>query len=237
MDVWSACWNECLLEKKNRKIGIEINLKRIMGWDLCKINKHFLQFAIKLGHYHVDHLTHDILIYRKNLFNFFPRFLNTHLGNTLLVDDMPYRTCLNPPCNAIYVESYEYMPKENYLMKTLLPYLKFFHYFGLSLPTFVELYPFNAIKSMKEDDVRFRMLFKKCTMVYLANFCKNRSTSIVSSPNIFFCLFLPMLFWIFQSHWFLWLIYFRTFTIIICLFFQIISAPFLEEAKDKEEDK
>jgi hypothetical protein len=26
---------------------------------------------------------------------------NTHLGNTLLVDDTPYKTCLNPHFNAI----------------------------------------------------------------------------------------------------------------------------------------
>jgi hypothetical protein len=58
--------------------------------------------------------------------------------------------------NAIFVESYERVAKkDNYLMKTLLPYLEFLHYSGLNVPTFVELYPFGAIKSIKEDDVRF----------------------------------------------------------------------------------
>jgi hypothetical protein len=81
---------------------------------------------------------------------------NTHLGNTLLVDDMPYRTCLNMPFNAIFVESYEYETKEDkYVMKTLFPHLEFLHYFGLNVPTFVEIYPFGAIKSINEDDVRF----------------------------------------------------------------------------------
>jgi len=28
-------------------------------------------------------------------------------------------------------------------MKTLFPYLEFLHYFGFSVPTFVELYPFT----------------------------------------------------------------------------------------------
>ncbi len=99
-----------------------------MGRDLCNINKHFLQFPIKPGHYRVDHLTHDKLIYHKNLFCFFPKYLDIHLGNTLLVDDTPYTTCLNLPFNAIFVESYEYAPKEdNYLMKTFLLYLKFLH--------------------------------------------------------------------------------------------------------------
>jgi len=74
---------------------------------------------------------------------------------------------MNPPFNAIFVKSYEDLPKkDNYLMKTLFPYLEFFHYFGLNVPTFVELYSFGAIKSFKEDDVRFWTLVKKCTMAY-----------------------------------------------------------------------
>jgi hypothetical protein len=69
---------------------------------------------------------------------------------------MFYRTYLNPPFNVIFVESYEYSPKEdNYLMKTLLPYLEFFYNSRLNVPTFVELYPFGTIKSIKEDNVRF----------------------------------------------------------------------------------
>jgi hypothetical protein len=47
--------------------------------------------------------------------------ITKHLGNTLLVDNMPYRTYLNLPFNAIFVKSYEYVPKQdNYLMKILL---------------------------------------------------------------------------------------------------------------------
>jgi len=92
--------------------------------------------------------------------------------HTLLVHDTPYKTCyLNSPFNVIFVESYEYVPKEaNYLMKTLLPYLKFPHYSRLNVPTFVELYPFNAIRSLKEDDVRFWMLCEKCTMACSVDF-------------------------------------------------------------------
>jgi hypothetical protein len=122
----------------------------------------------------------------KKLFDVFPKYPSTHLGNTLLADDMPYKACLNPPFNVIFVKSYEYMPKEeNYFMKTLLMYLKFIHYFGLSVPTFVELYPFGTIKSLKEDDVKFQMLFEKCTMACSTNFCGNHSTSIVNSPNYY----------------------------------------------------
>jgi hypothetical protein len=43
-------------------------------------------------------------------------------------------------------------------------------------------------------------LFKKCTMAYSTSFYRNHSTFIISNPNIFFCSFLPMLFWIVQFH-------------------------------------
>jgi hypothetical protein len=189
------------LKKITEETSIEINLQRMMGLDLCKINKHFLLFPIKVGHYLVNRLPHDKLIYHTNLFYFFPWYPNIHLGNTLLVNNTPYRTYLNPSFNAIFVEFYEYAPKEDsYLTKTFLPYLKFIHNSGLNAPTFVELYPFNAIRSIKEDDVRFRTLFEKCTMAYSTSFYKNCFTSIVSSPNILFYSFFAMFFWIFQSH-------------------------------------
>ncbi len=102
-------------------MGTEMDPQRIMGRNLCKINKHFLEFPIKSGNYRVDCLIHNKLIYHKNLSDLFPKYRNTHVENTLLVDNTPYQTCLNLPSNAIFVESYEYAPKEdNYLMKILL---------------------------------------------------------------------------------------------------------------------
>ncbi len=155
------------LRKITKETGIEIDLQRIMGWDLCRINKHFLQFPIIVSYYRVDHLTHDKFIYHKNRSNFFPRYPNTHLGNTLLVNNTPYRTCLNPPFFVIFVESYEYAPKmDNYLMKILLLYFEFFHNSRLNVPTFVEFYLFGTIK---ENDGRFWM-FEKCTMAYFCQF-------------------------------------------------------------------
>jgi len=141
------------------------------------------------------------MIYHKNLSNFFLKYFNTHLGNTLLVEDMPYIMCLNSHFNAMFVESYEDLPKEdNYFMKNLLPYLQFIHYFRFSVPTFVELYPFGAINSVKEDDVRFWMLVKKCIAAYCVIFCRNCLTSIASSSNFLFCSFLLILSLIFQIH-------------------------------------
>jgi len=173
MDVYSICQDECLFEKKKTKeTSIEINLQRIMGLDLCKINKHFLQFPIKVGHYRINCLPHDKLIYHKNLFDFFPWYPNIHLGNTLFVDNTPYITYLNPSVNAI-IEFYEYAPKEdNYLTKIFLSYLKFLHNYGLNVPTFMELYPFNAIRSIKENNVKFQTLFEKYTMAYSTSLCR-----------------------------------------------------------------
>ncbi len=168
-------------------MNIEINPQKIIGQNLCKINKHFLRFLFKRYYNHISRPTNDKVIYHKNLFDFFPRYLNIHLGNTLLVDDMPYRTCLNPPSNAIFVESYKDLPKENnYFTKTFLLYLKSFHYFGFIVCTFVKLYLFHTIRSFKEYNVRFRTLFEKCTMACPAIFCKNHSTSIVSNLIFFF---------------------------------------------------
>jgi hypothetical protein len=63
------------LKKITKETGIEINLQRIMGLDLRKINKHFLQIPIKVGHYRINCLPHDKLIYHKNLFDFFPWYV------------------------------------------------------------------------------------------------------------------------------------------------------------------
>ncbi len=102
---------------------------------------------------------------------------------------MPYKTFLNPPFNVIFVESYEYTPKEdNYLMKTLISYLKFLHYIELNVFTFMELYPSSTIKSIKEDDVKFWTLFEKCTMACFASFCRNHSTFVIRSANFFWLL-------------------------------------------------
>jgi len=183
------------LKKITKEMGLEINPQRTMGQNLCKINKHFLQFLYKTYLNHINRLTFNFKKYHKIFFDFFSRYPNIHLGNTLLVDDTLCKTYLNPPFNAIFVESYEYVPKEdNYLMKVLFMYLKFLHYSGFNVPMFVEFYRFGTIKIMKEDNVKFWMLFEKCTMACFASFCRNHLTYIISNPNILFCSFLSMFF-------------------------------------------
>lgn len=148
----------------------------------------------------INALIVPLVIKHKNLFYFFPKYLSTHLGNTLLLNNTPYKTYLNPPFNAIFVEFYEDLPKEdNCFMKIFFPYLEFLHYSKLSIPTFVEFYPFGTIRSLKENNVRFQTLVDNAPWPIMY-FCKNHSTFLICSPNFIFCSFLPILSWIFQSH-------------------------------------
>jgi hypothetical protein len=41
-----------------------------------------------------------------NLNAFFNVFPNTNYENTLLVDDMPYKSSFNPPFNAIFLKAF-----------------------------------------------------------------------------------------------------------------------------------
>jgi len=118
------------LRKIVEETSIDINLQRIIGQNLCKINKHFMQFPFKRDYNCIDHPIRDKSIYHKNLSNFFPMYLDTHLGNTLWEDNMPYKTFLNPPINAIFVEAYKDLPKEdNYLIKFYFFVFKVFSLF------------------------------------------------------------------------------------------------------------
>jgi hypothetical protein len=84
-----------------------MNLQRVIGRSLCKINKHILQVPTKSISKHDTSRTHDKIVYHKNLFKYFFRDPYICLGNTLLVDDTLYECCQNLPFNVIFVESYE----------------------------------------------------------------------------------------------------------------------------------
>ncbi len=114
---------------------------------------------------HFHHPICDTKIYHKNHFDIFPKYHSAHLGNTLLVEDMLHITCQNPSFNVIFIEFYEDMLKEDsYLLGTFFPHVELFHYSRFNVPTLVENYPFVAIRSFKEDDVKIWTLFEKCTM-------------------------------------------------------------------------
>ncbi len=81
------------LKKIVEETSIDIVLQRIIGQDLCRIiNKHTMQFPYKKDNKRFEHPIHDkINIYHNYLFYFFPRYLDTHFGNTLLVKNTPYK--------------------------------------------------------------------------------------------------------------------------------------------------
>jgi hypothetical protein len=49
----------------------------------------------------------DKSIFHKDLDILFSTYLYTHVGNTLLVGDMPYKSMFNGPYNAIFLESFD----------------------------------------------------------------------------------------------------------------------------------
>jgi hypothetical protein len=96
------------LKKIIEETNIEFNPQRIIGWNLCKINKHIMQFPFKMDNKCFDRWpTHDTKNYHKNHLDFSRKYYSAHLGNTLLVDNTPYKTCQNFPFNVIFIESYK----------------------------------------------------------------------------------------------------------------------------------
>jgi hypothetical protein len=123
------------LKKIAKETGIKIELQRIIRQNLCKINKHYMQFPYKRNTKHIKCPIHDKIIYHQHLFYLSPRYFNTHLGNTLSIDNMLYKTCQNPPLNVIFVEYYKDAKEEdNYFLGTFLPYLESPHCSRLSVP-------------------------------------------------------------------------------------------------------
>ncbi len=57
------------------------------------------------------------LIFHKNFNFFFSKHLDTHVGNTLLLDDTFYKSMFNEPFSAIFLESFDnYSKGGNYLL-------------------------------------------------------------------------------------------------------------------------
>ncbi len=68
------------------------------------------------------------LVFQQNLDVFFSRFSNTHVGNTLLVDDTPYKFIFNDLCSAIFLEPWEGLCSDgDYLLSIVLLYLVSLH--------------------------------------------------------------------------------------------------------------
>jgi hypothetical protein len=106
----------------------------------------------------------DKPIFHKNIDVFFSTYPYIHVGNMLLVDNMPYESMLNGPYSAIFLESFDSLCGEDlYLLGFVLPHLENLHLFGYGVPTFVEHNPFGRITCIDRDNLGpFKMIFVKC---------------------------------------------------------------------------
>jgi hypothetical protein len=106
----------------------------------------------------------DKPIFHKNLKNFFHLFPNTTFENTLLVDDMPHKSMFNPPCNAIFFETfYGFHIDGNYLFCIIIPYLESLQSSGMWVYKFVGLNPFGNITDVPPGDPWYEKLNVHCS--------------------------------------------------------------------------
>jgi len=123
------------LETIREGTSVHLDFSRIVDQALCFKNEHFLLKKPKKP------------ILHKNLNTFFTIFLGTNYENTLLVDDMPYKSLFSPPFNAIFLERfYGSKVDGDYLFETIFLYLEALYSFGMYVCKFVESNPFKRIR-------------------------------------------------------------------------------------------
>ena len=76
-------------------------------------------------------------------------------GNTLLIDDSPHKSVLNPPGNVIFPDPWTGDENDTFLLGTLAPYLRRLVLHPGSIPTFVKANPIgNAGLSPRDSDYK-----------------------------------------------------------------------------------
>jgi len=95
---------------------------------------------------------------------FLSKYSNVCVGNTLLIDNTPYKSLFNEPYNVIFVETFDSSigNNNNYLLGSVMPYLEAFQSSRISAPTFVENNPFKHVKHISQNDPKYKMLFENC---------------------------------------------------------------------------
>jgi hypothetical protein len=84
-----------------------------------------------------------------------------HAKNTLLVDDMLYKSIFNDSYCVIFLELFEGSHSDgNYLFSIVLPYLVSLHSFGFNVQTYIMHNPFWTIRSISRNDPYYNMLFQ-----------------------------------------------------------------------------
>ncbi len=94
----------------------------------------------------------------------FSKFLDTHAGHILLVDDTPYKYIFNDSCSLIFLESFEGVSSNgDYLLSTILAYLVSLHSSRFNVQTYLKHNLFGTIKSISWSDSYYNMLFEYCS--------------------------------------------------------------------------
>lgn len=90
-----------------------------------------------------------------NLDIFFSMYPYTYVGNTLLVNNAPYKSMFNELYNAIFLEFNfdDLHGEDNYLLGHVLPYLEFFHLSKYGVSTYVQHNPFCRIICINCNDL------------------------------------------------------------------------------------
>lgn len=77
---------------------------------------------------------------------------NYEIENVILIDDSPYKTCLNPFYSSLYPEPYMGQIADDFLPKTLIPYLKTLSTSSETMhKTIGKTYPRWSMQSLVED--------------------------------------------------------------------------------------
>jgi hypothetical protein len=102
------------VDKIKHETDIVIDPSNILGHESWTKNPNFLSS------------NHEKPIFHKNLGVFFSKYLDAHLGNTLLVDNILYKSLFNGPYNVIFLETFNNSigDNNNYLLGDVLPYLE-----------------------------------------------------------------------------------------------------------------
>jgi hypothetical protein len=89
------------------------------------------------------------------------KFLDTHVGNILFVDDMPYKSTSNDLCSVVFWKLFEGSCSDgDDLFSIVFPYLVSLHSFGFNVHTYIRHNPFGIIRSINRNDFYYNMLFE-----------------------------------------------------------------------------
>ncbi len=104
--------------------------------------------------------------------------------NTLLVDDMPYKSLFNPPFNAIFLEKfYKSQTDNDYLIEIVFCYLEALHSFDMQVYKFVKCNPFKRIRHVFPFNLQYEKLAKPCSSKCNDKFCNRMKSKLANKKR------------------------------------------------------